>query len=101
MFKEQQCRQYKLSFGVSCSFNSEIMKTSKFRKVEFTMKHMRGYGHYMIESFYKKRQVKVVTTDSFIWDYLDDEEFKQLQKDARKACYMLIVCQYEKDRLCK
>lgn len=65
------------------------------------MEAMSGYGHYLIKCFYKKKHVKVVTTQSFIWDYLDDEEFKQLQMEARKACYLLIVCQYEKDRLCK
>jgi hypothetical protein len=77
------------------------MKVSTFRKLEFTIQRMSGYGHYMIESFYKKRKVKVVTTDSFIWDYLDDDSDPELQHEARKSCYTLIVNQYEKDKLCK
>lgn len=58
------------------------------------------YGHYFIECLYKKTQIKVKTTDSFIYDCLDDDEFKQLQKEAKRACYDKIVLEYERLKVC-
>jgi hypothetical protein len=65
------------------------------------MERMSGYGHYMIKSLYKKKKIRVITTDSMIWDHLIDDDNKELQMEARKACYTLIVCEYEKNKLCK
>ena len=59
------------------------------------------YGHYIIRCHYKKKDIKVMTTDSFIYDCLDDDEFMQLQKEAKRACYDKIVLEYERLKVCK
>ena len=76
------------------------MKKGSYKKLEFTMEPTSMYGHYIIRCFYKKTNIKLVTTDSFIYDCLDDSEFKQLQAEAKKACYDKIVCEYERLKQC-
>lgn len=72
----------------------KAMKKGKFRNVAFTMTRGNGYGQYIIQATYRGQQVKVHTTDSEAWDYLDDESNKEKHNDARRHCYYKIVCAY-------
>lgn len=70
------------------------MKTGKFRNVVFTIEHTHMYGHYHIRATYKGMNIKVLTTDSEIWDFLDDDSDKEKHQDARRSCYYAIVREY-------
>ena len=74
------------------------MKTGNFRKVNFGMEKMSSYGHYQIVANYRGKQIKVVTTDSESWDWLDDDDNIEKHNDARRHCYMMIVSEYEKQK---
>lgn len=71
------------------------MKRGVYRQVEFSMERMQGYGHYKIISVYRGKLIKVMTTDSMIWDYLDDSSDKELHMEAKKACYQKIRQKWE------
>ena len=70
------------------------MKMGKFRRVAFTMERTHMYGHYYIFATYKGKKIKVLTTDSETWDFLDDESDKERHQDARRACYYAIARAY-------
>ena len=71
------------------------MKTFKFNKVEMTIGITRSYGRYVIEAEYKGKHVKTYTTDAEIYDYCDDDDYKELCQDAKRAAYHAIVDAYE------
>lgn len=65
-----------------------------FRKVKFEMARGNGYGQYYILATYKGKAIKVHTTDSEAWDYLNDDSNKEKHNDARRHCYTKIVEAY-------
>ena len=65
-----------------------------FRKVKFEMKRGYGYGQYFIEAFYKGKNIKVHTTDSEAWDWINDDSNKEKHQDALRHCYTKIVEAY-------
>ena len=38
------------------------------------MEHAGSYGHYYINANYRGQEIRVITTDSEAWDWLDDDE---------------------------
>jgi len=69
---------------------------ASFRKVEFTMSRVNGYGQYNIIGKYRGKNITVHTTNSEAWDYLDDDSNKVKQMDAKRHCYNKIVQEYER-----
>lgn len=67
---------------------------ASFRKVNFEMKRGNGYGQYVIEGNYKKKNIKVHSTCSQSFDWLNDDSNKEKHNDARKYCYYKIVNTY-------
>jgi hypothetical protein len=72
-------------------------KYGTYRKVIFSIERTHGYGRYLIRSFYRGTNIKVETTDSESWDWLDDTSNKQKHNAARLHCYYKIVSQFEND----
>jgi len=60
------------------------------------MKRSNGYGQYYITAIYKGKQIKVHTTDSEAWDYIDDDSDMEKHNEARRHCYYKIVGEYER-----
>ena len=71
------------------------MKKGTFRRVEFTMEHAGSYGHYYINANYRGKEIRVTTTDSEAWDWLDDDSEKEKHQAARRHCYRKIVKEWE------
>ncbi len=65
-----------------------------FRKVNFEMRRGNGYGQYVIEARYRGQNIKVRTTDSEAWDWINDDSNKEKHNDARRHCYLKIVEAY-------
>jgi hypothetical protein len=61
-----------------------------FRKVQMEMERASGYGHYFVKAFYRGEEVKVLTTDSELWDSFKDEDCKN-HRDALRQAYNLIA----------
>ena len=72
------------------------MRTATFRKVNFTISLTQSYGRYMIEADYKGKHIRVATTDSSAWDWINDDSNKEKHNDAKRHCYNMIVREYEK-----
>lgn len=70
---------------------------AKFRKVQFDMTRANGYGQYYIISTYKGVNIKIHTSDSEVWDYLNSDCEKG--KDSRRYCYNKIVNAYKNIQL--
>lgn len=66
-----------------------------FRKVNFTMRRGNGYGQYIIEAHYRGKDIKVHTTDSEAWDWINDDSNKEKHQEALRHCYYKIVEAYE------
>ena len=64
-----------------------------FRKVSIHMERAGGYGHYFVRAFYKGKAVKVLTTDSELWDSFTDSECPN-HRDALRSAYNLIACNH-------
>ena len=67
------------------------MKKSSFRNVKFSMEPANGYGQYFINAIYRGKALKIHTTNSQAWDWLDDDSNKEKQDEARRYCYNMIV----------
>jgi hypothetical protein len=61
-----------------------------FRKVNLTMERAGGYGHYFVRAFYKGKDIKVLTTDSELWDSFKNSDCKH-HRDALRQAYNLIA----------
>ena len=61
-----------------------------FRKVQMEMGRAGGYGHYFVRAFYKGKAVKVLTTDSELWDSFTNPDCKH-HRDALRQAYNLIA----------
>jgi hypothetical protein len=68
-----------------------------FRKVSIHMERTSGYGHYHIRAIYRGKAIKVLTTDSELWDSFTDTECPDHQ-DAKRCAYNSIVLEYQKLR---
>ena len=66
-----------------------------FRKIRFTMERGSGYGQYWIRGIYRGKALRVHTTNSEAWDYLDDDSDKERHMDAKRHCYYKLVQAYE------
>lgn len=71
------------------------MTMSKFRKVEITMSRGNGYGQYYVHAKYRGKNIKAHTTDSEMWDWLNDDSNKEMHQDAKRRAYSLIKRTYE------
>jgi hypothetical protein len=60
-----------------------------FRKVQMEMERAGGYGHYFVRASYKGKDVKVLTTDSELWDSFRDQDCPN-HRDALRQAYNLI-----------
>lgn len=70
------------------------MKYGKFRKIEFSVSHTHSYGRYIIDANYRGKHIRVSTTDSEAWDWLDDDSDKEKHRDALRHCYNKITAAY-------
>ena len=61
-----------------------------FRKVQMEMERASGYGHYFVLASYKGKDVKVLTTDSELWDSFKNPDCKH-HRDALRQAYNLIA----------
>lgn len=72
-----------------------MRKKGTFRRVEFTITHLAGYGQYMLEAHYRGKDVKVHITDSSLWDDID-EDVDTKRMEALRSCYRYIVSEYNR-----
>lgn len=68
---------------------------ASFNKVKFNMIRGNGYGQYYITSRYKGVDIKVHTTNSDAWDWVNDDSNKEKHRDALKYCYNKIVQKFK------
>ena len=66
-----------------------------FRKVKMTIRNGNGYGRYVLSADYKGKFIEVATTDSTIYDFLNDDSDKHQHQEAKRTAYMLIWREYE------
>jgi len=71
-----------------------MTKNHTFRKVSIWMERASGYGHYFVRAFYRGKAIKVLTTDSELWDSFTDPECPN-HHDAKRSAYNLIVSNYD------
>lgn len=63
------------------------MKSARFNKVDITMERGNGYGqYYYVAENYKGKKVKVHTTNSEAWDWIDDDSNKGKTFRSEKKC---------------
>jgi hypothetical protein len=63
---------------------------TKFRKVELKVTRGSGYGQYIVTGIFANDVITAKTTDSEIFDWLDDDSNKEKHQEAKKAAYSLI-----------
>lgn len=64
--------------------NVMFIKRYTYRRIDFCVqRHPSLYGHYVVECYYRGRNVRFITTDSKLFDYCDDELDKGRMKAAR------------------
>jgi hypothetical protein len=68
---------------------------AKFRKVELSISRGNGYGQYCITANYRGKQIKVHTTNSECYDWLNDDTNKEMHLEAKQYAYRNIVKAYE------
>lgn len=68
---------------------------AKFRKVALGIAKGNGYGQYQIIANYKGRHIKVHTTNSECYDWLDDDSNKEKHREAKRYAYLKIRNAYE------
>lgn len=66
-----------------------------FRKVEIKISKKSGYGQYQVSSFYRGKDVKAHTTDSEMYDWLEDDSNKIKHQEAKQRAYSLIRNTFE------
>lgn len=66
-------------------------KKGSFNKLKFTIEPYKNmYGHYIIKSTYKGLKINVVTTESNLYDDIDDNNHIKKQMEARRKIYCII-----------
>jgi hypothetical protein len=68
---------------------------ANFRKVEIEIKRKSGYGQYEVSALYKGKIVKAHTTDSEMFDWLEDDSDKVKHLEAKQRAYSLIRRTFE------
>ena len=66
-----------------------------FRKVDLSIEKTNGYRQYIISATYKGKNIRVHTTDSECYDWLDDDSNKVKHQEAKRHAYYKIVQAYE------
>ena len=62
-----------------------------FRKVQLSIVRGNGYGKYIIIGNYKGREVKVHTTNSECYDWLNDDSNKKKNQEAKRYAYNAVI----------
>lgn len=70
------------------------MKTGSFNDVDFTMERAHGYGQYTISANYGGEEIRVHSTNSKAWDWLDDDSDEEMHNEAQEYCYRAIMDAY-------
>lgn len=71
---------------------------AKFRKLDISISRASGYGHYILQCNYKGKYVKVGTTNSECYDWLEDSSVKEMNTETKRYAYRAIVRAY--DNMC-
>lgn len=71
------------------------MKHGTFRNVKFTIRPLAMHGWYVINATYKGMKVRVKTSNSEIYDYVDNDSDRAMRDYARRNCYVLISMEYK------
>lgn len=66
-----------------------------FRKVNLEISRSNSYGHYIIAATYRGKEVKVRTTNSECFDWLNDDSNKKKHQEAKRYAYNAVVRAYE------
>jgi hypothetical protein len=66
-----------------------------FRKVNLEISRGNGYGQYIITATYRGKEVKVRTTNSECFDWLNDDSNKEKHQEAKRYAYNAVVRAYE------
>ncbi|MDA3780325.1 MAG: hypothetical protein PF487_08950 [Bacteroidales bacterium] len=74
-----------------------MKRSGTFNKVTFEMIKGNGYGQYYIISKYKGVDLKIHTTNSDAWDWINDESNKEKHIQALRSCYLMIVDRYRRN----
>ena len=64
---------------------------ANFRKLNLEISRGNGYGQYYVSCVYKGKNIKVHTTNSECFDYLEDDSNKVKHLEAKQYAYNLIV----------
>ena len=70
-------------------------KMTTFRKIELEMSSL-GRGQYQIIAQYKGRNIKVHSTDSETYDWLNDDSDKAKHADAKRCAYGAIRREFDR-----
>ena len=66
-----------------------------FRKVRLEIARVNGYGQYIVIAQYKCKLIHAHTTDSEIFDWLNDDSDIKMHQEAKRNAYSLIVNAYK------
>lgn len=66
-----------------------------FRKVNLEISKKNGYGQYEITATYKGKDIKVHTTNSECYDWLNDDSNTEKHQEAKRFAYNSIKKAYE------
>lgn len=69
-----------------------------FRRIELRVELTSSYGRYVVSAHYKGEDIKAVTTDAEIYDWLDDDSNREKHRWAKRAAYELIVREYKQNK---
>lgn len=67
-----------------------------FRKIELKIQRANGYGQYHITATYKGKLIKVHTTNSECFDWLNDDSNPAKHKEAKRYAYNAVVNAYNR-----
>lgn len=70
-------------------------KHGTFRNVKFTIRPTNIRGWYVVNATYKGKKIRVKTSDSEIYDYVDYDSDRVMYDHARRSCYTLISMEYK------
>lgn len=67
-----------------------------FRKINLEIEKASGYGQYYITALYRGKEIKVHTTDSECYDWLNDDSNKKKHLEAKRHAYYKVVEAYKR-----
>jgi hypothetical protein len=65
-----------------------------FKKVRLEIARGNGYGQYIVIAEYKGKLIHAHTTDSEIFDWLNDDSNVKMHQEAKRNAYTLIFNAY-------